>query len=340
MPIEYVETKRMGTELIARVLHDVYGLTISKTPELMEGGTENAAWLVETDQGKLIAKIFSRGEGDTDWISDEAQLYLFLNENGVHVPEISKSIKENSIETVSFNGFDFPLMIMKYENLRMATPGIVTRQELELVAKQTAKMHQVLRDYPNLEVIRNRQKVDRTEAERRPIDVVVESKARSFNQEQLDKFRAIEDKMMNYLDSHPVVGILSETIIHADLSLEHTRFLPNGEVYFFDFADRKWGTIAEELGTFVETLYQWENISFEKWEELKTAFLDAYFDVNELTDVDKKAIEGRILIRAMGAIRYLAGLTKDNPNEGIDHWIRKGYELGDYLVDKLSSRDE
>ncbi len=340
MPIEHVETKSMGGELIAKVLESSYGLTTPKLPELMEGGTENAAWVVETNRDKLIAKVFSRGEGDMGWISDEAKLYLFLNKNGIHAPEISRSIKGNPVETVNLDGFDFPLMVMKHEDLRMVTPGTISNQELRAIAQQTAKMHQVLRGYPNIEVIRNRQKVGRTEAERKPIDVVAESRARSFSQQQLDKFRAIEDKMMSYLKSHPIIGTLSETIIHADLSLEHTRFLPNGEVYFFDFADRKWGSIAEELGTFVETLYQWEDVSFEKWEELKTVFLEAYFDANKLTDLDKRAIEGRILIRAMGAIRYLAELTKETPNEGIDRWIKKGYELGDYLVGKLSKEEQ
>ena len=156
--------------------------------------------------------------------------------------------------------------------------------------------------------------------------------AKKFSKEQQSKFAEVDTKMEEFIKTHTPILPLTESVIHADLALEHAQLLQDGHVYFFDFADRSWGAVAQELATFITMLYQWEDISFQKWEELRQWLLDGYQTITPLTKNDLRAIPQKALIRLLGACKYLAVLAKETPSEHVVNWIRRGYKLGAYII--------
>lgn len=196
-------------------------------------------------------------------------------------------------------------------------------------------MHKILLKYPYKESFRQLPAVEWMEKDKpkTAYEALMQSvHAEKFSKEQLERFAGVDEGMEEYIKTHSPTPPFTESIIHADLSLEHAQLLPDGNVYFFDFADRTWGPVAQELATFLTMFYQWEDISFHKWEELRLWLIEGYQTVTLLTENDLSAIPQKALIRLLGACKYLAVLTKNTPSEHVVNWIRRGYELGDYII--------
>jgi len=264
---------------------------------------------------------------------------IFLIDHGIHAPTLKADLNDQELNFIDFKGYQLPVILMRFENLRMCTPSTVTQTELSKIASETAKMHKVLSEYPNKEVLRHSRLPAEEWAEKDEPKSAYEALTQSvhvekFSKEQLERFSKIDTVMENYIKSNPPLLPQTETIIHADLSLEHAQLLPDGNVYFFDFTDRSWGAVSQELATFMTMLYQWEDISFEKWEELRQWLLDGYQTITPLTNNDLQAISQKALIRLLVANKYLAVLTKTTPSDHVVNWIRRGYELGDYICSR------
>jgi len=204
----------------------------------------------------------------------------------------------------------------------------VTKSELFKIGSETAKLHKVIRKYPYL----TKKKINGTKSQSAFKAFTQCINSNSFTKKQLSTFSLTDANLVKIANSQDVELPLTETFLHADLALEHARILSNGEIYFFDFADRKWGSVSEELATFISMLYQWEDISFDKWRELKTVFLDGYQSVTTLTANDYEAVPAYIAVRILRSTRYLSILTKDEPSTHVVNWIRRGYELGKLLT--------
>ncbi len=308
-----------------------------KTMTLLTGGTESAAWVIEENSNgnKWVAKLFGLGE-DLIKVKDEVNLYQFLIDHGIHAPVLTADLNNQKLNFIDFKGYQFPVILMRFEDLRMCTPSTVTQDVLTKIASETAKMHKILLGYPNKEILKNKQLPAEKGAEKDEPKSAYEALVQSvhlkkFSKEQLKKFAEVDSKMEEFIKTHTPSLPLTESIIHADLALEHVQLLPDGNVYFFDFADRSWGAVAQELATFMTMLYQWEDIAFQKWEELSQWLLNGYQTVTPLTSNDLQAIPQKALIRLLGACKYLAVLAKNTPSGHVVNWIRRGYELGDYI---------
>lgn len=79
-------------------------------------------------------------------------------------------------------------------------------------------------------------------------------------------------------------------MIHGDLILAELRLFSRGGVYLFDFADRFYGPIVQDLAKLVQDLYTSEVITFQRFEQLKETLLEQYLSVNPLTDRDRNAL--------------------------------------------------
>lgn len=325
------EAKMVDRESVTDCLVRNYALNLSRPISQLSGGTENAAWVVEADQGKWIAKIFGSGEGPVERIEEEAMLYRFLNAHDIHAPEILPNKSGQDLSPLESRDQTLQLMLMKYEQLVMCSPVTVTQEELEKIAAETARMHKVLVGYPQADSLKKETRV--SFAKGATFEALTNSAYKgALTPEQLQRIKETNDRMENYLESHLPPESLTKTVIHADLSLEHAQLLPDGGVYFFDFSDRIWGPVAQELGTFLTVLFQWEDKSLERWGELRSWVLSGYQSESKLTVDDLRAINYFIFTRVLGACKYLIDLTKDTPNETIISWIKRGYQLGEHLL--------
>lgn len=328
------EAKMVDEESVTACLIRNYVLNLSEPVSQLPGGTENAAWVIEANEGKWIAKIFGSGEGPVERIQEEATLYRFLNSHDIHAPEILPNKSGQDLSPLESHDQILQLMLMKYEHLTMSSPATISRGELEKIARETARMHKVLVGYPQADSLKKETRVsfDKGATFVALINSAYKSK---FTPEELQRIKKTNDQMENYLESNPFPGSLTKTVIHADLSLEHAQLLSDGGVYFFDFSDRIWGSVAQELGTFLTVLFQWEDKSIERWEELRTWVLNGYQSESTLTEDDTKAINFFILSRILGACKYLIDLTKDTPNEVVVGWVKRGYQLGEHIVGRI-----
>lgn len=330
--------KDISKDILLDHLGEKWGFDIDKIT-LLTGGTESAAWIVEGSNGnRWVAKVFGLGE-DLDKVKDEVNLYQFLIDHDIHAPVLKHDLNNQRLNFVSFKGYDFPVILMRFEKLRVCTPSTVTQKELIKIASETAKMHKVLLGYPNKEILKYKKLpaeewVDKDNPKSAYEALIQSVHAQKFTKKKLKKFSKADSKMEEFIKMHAPSLSLTESIIHADLALEHAQLLPDGNVYFFDFADRSWGAVTQELATFMTMLYQWEDISFQKWEELCQWLLDGYQTLAPLAENDLHAIPQKALIRLLGACKYLAVLAKNTPSEHVVNWIRRGYELGDYIVGK------
>lgn len=329
----------LNSDLISKVLRNQFGLDV-KLLSPLEGGTESAAWTAETSAGKWIAKVFGPGQ-PRETIAEETALYQFLNENGIHAPAVHPGKDGNYIGDIQSNQHRYPTVVMRFENLRRVSPSAVTEKELKRVAKETAKMHQVLSDYPGKNEWPKFTTTDTalTKKITTAFSAFINSiNSKSFTAGQLDCFRAVDARMETFIRKFDTPSNLACGPVHGDMALEHAQFLPDGEVYFFDFADRAIAPIAHELAVFLTWLYQWEDISFDRWEQLKTWLLEGYQAETQLTSADISSIPRFEIRRILGATYYLTNLTKNTPSEHVVNWIHRGYELGDYLTRPRPSR--
>ena len=329
---EVLETIITETDIVS-VLTTRYCIKDPRV-EKLPGGTESLAWRVADGDHSWVTKVFL-SEGKRTWLKEECGLYRYLNAHGFHVPVIRTSGKGRSIESIHRDGETFDVIVMRGESLRRAEPSSVTQEEINVIAHSIASMHRVLSHYPNKRTYQERARVEKPRGDypESAFQALTQSvHARRFNERQLQTFEDTDAAMLTAIHTRVPRGPLTHSIIHGDLALEHAQFLHDGSVYLFDFGDRMWAPVARELGIFLTMLYQWEDISFSRWERLKQWVIGGYESVSPLTPHDRSAILYFELKRLMEAMSYLATLEKDTESEHVATWIRRGYELGEYLL--------
>jgi Ser/Thr protein kinase RdoA (MazF antagonist) len=250
--------KAIRKEKVIKALENQYGFTIQKA-ELLEGGCTNAGWKLATNIGNWIAKIFGPEEGPKEWIQNEAEMYGYLFDQGIGVPEVLNTAEGTAVGEIRSQDYPYPITVMKLNQLRRAWASEIDQKEIEAIGRELAKIHKALTKFPGRKKIENRFYPPQKEDEaKRPFEIFCQWTV--WTKPELAKLAEEEMKMYRYLADKPLPQNLPQTIIHADLGLEHAQFLENGQVYFFDFSDRKVGARVEDMGTFLAMLYSAEDI--------------------------------------------------------------------------------
>lgn len=330
--------KSLSSDLISEFVTNRYKIKPQKPLKQIEGGIESAVWLVTTKKEKWLVKVFGLREGPVERVEEEMiLLYEYLNKHGINVPEIRHSIQGLSVERLKFKSAIYPLVLIKFEDLRECTPPTIKRHELIILAKTVAKMHQILKKSPCFEkyikesLLAEKPEVLTTGA----YSTFIKSpNAEIFNQDELKQIEVLDQKMVKYAKIHLLRSNLSHSIIHGDLALEHAQFLSNGEVYFFDFADRSWAPIALDLAILLVHLYRVEDIPFERWEKLKSWVISGYTSVNELTPEDHAAIKPLMIYRLLDEIKWLSEKAIEFQHEVDAAGIKRRYKLSEYLLNQ------
>lgn len=307
-----------------------YGVEVIEPLRLMPGGIESRVWVVKTNKGDWVLKIFGAHQGPIERIRDEAKLYEHLNNKGLRAPHVMPTLKGDKVAELSANGITFGCHLMRFETLRQCHAGNVSELELLCIARTQAKMHMILREYSKDAQFA---KVPPYRPTNRAYVKLLDSPfAAALNKEELSTITVVDRKMVDYAKGFKQVGNLTASTLHGDMRLEHAQFLPSGEVYLFDFADRSWGLVAHGLAVTLAHFYCDEEISFERWEQLRDWLLKGYTSICALTDDDIAAIKPLLVMRLLDEITYLSIRAKVL-EEGVDpEVIKKRYRLADYLL--------
>lgn len=157
-----------------------------------------------------------------------------------------------------------------------------------------------------------------------------------YTSQELTELHEVENNMIKYMELHKPSENLSYTVLHADLGFGHMQFLPNGDLYFFDFADRFYGPISHELAIVIENIYRTDEISSERFEQLKKIFLDEYNKYNTLSVDDMAAINWFIFRHIIDVASYMSYIAKDIGREADGAGIKRRFKLAKYLLQKIS----
>jgi len=321
--------KQIPPEQIASSVFALYGFSAIKMTLLPEG-LNSAVWKFENYK-KLIVKIYGLEEGPLRRLEDEAKLYCYLDERGFHTPLIIPNRHNRSISRILFQGNYFYFMIMRYESLRIARASTITPEELKKIVAVIAKIHRILFEYPGGKKTKSIRKPfcpDKTFFE----TLINTSYIKRFSKEEIEEFHLISLQMENYIKSFPSFNRSTKSLIHADLSLEHCQFLPDGDIYLFDFCNRHWGPVALDIGIFLIRLFQTDNIPLQRWEALKKLTLKTYQEFLPLNKNDRRSIEKIMIRELLKECKGLTEFTNASPSRNVDSWIKKSLELGEYIL--------
>ena len=320
----------LTSEEISRVMQQQYGLVIEGTPHKMKGGMESAVWSVRTRDGAWVVKVFQPRRVAVTLVEAEVRLYEYLNRLGFHTPATLQTTGGRKVATLIADGSEFPLLVMRLEKLRKCTPSSISAPELKLIAKTAAQIHERLQDYPDKD--QSFDLLSRPPAAEAYEKFAASPLAAELTSAERARLREINGKMVDYVRRNPPNGFLGKSLLHGDFTLEHAQFLPNGEVYLFDFADRWWGPIVYGLAVPLAHFYSEDNISFGRWEELKHWFLEGYTSERKLTLEEEAALNPALIVRLLNEIAYLSEQATDH-RDGIKTCdLMRRYDLADYLL--------
>jgi Ser/Thr protein kinase RdoA (MazF antagonist) len=318
--------KRPSTEAISSFVAHQYGLSLIDPPTIIRNGMESHVWSLRTDCGDWIVKAFLH-QRLLEKVQDEVNLYQDLNRNGFHVPVVLSTTKGSSVARFSAGGRTYPVILMRLELLRKCKAVTIKAEELLEITRTMARMHETLKEYPDREKYSSKLEVT-TDAYTK---LLASPYAAVFNCDELATFKTLDRQMVRYASDFQRRNKSTESVLHGDMYLEHAQFLPHGEVYLFDFADRMYGPIAYELAIMLGHFYSDEDISFERWEELNNWLMSGYASVRELTLEDQEAIKPCMINRLLTEIAFLSEKAADNSK--VDpQAIKRRYRLAEYLL--------
>lgn len=318
-------------EQIHVLIEREYGLRIRAAVSEMPQGVHSKAWLATTDDGLWVAKASDPASDPEAKLNQHAMLYTFLNQHGINAPVVRADRNGRAVLRIEHAGQHYPFTLMQYHDLRRLDPAAVTQAEIRQIADTIARLHQVLEQFPGVsDIIADRTKSE-NEWGKQTVGVYDELVAAPtsvcFNQDERAWLKSVDADLVTYIDAHfPAPTSLTQAILHGDLSFEHVRLLPNGQVYLFDFGDMCWGPVAHELGQFIRS-FRDSPITFERWAGLRHWLIEGYCTHRSLTAADIEALDLFILNRIVAQASYILELSGDEVSPEGAAVIKRTYEL-------------
>lgn len=221
---------------------------------------------------------------------------------------------------------------MRYENLREVFPESVTEIELRKIVNGIARIHKLTEEMvmpsknehqdEQVEKLEGRIHIDWSSLEIMPI-LVQGPIVTQLTQEEIEVIKKIDETAAPIVKISKNHACLKEAVVHGVLGLTHARFLPNGEVYFFDFADRGRVPVVMELAVLI---LEFSELAPEEYENKKRIILDEYQKVNPLGTKDLELLEPKIISRLLSTIMYLCYRSAVENNSEYVHYFRSRIE--------------
>lgn len=318
------------------VVEQAYGLRVVGPLVDLPQGVHSQTWLAHTSDDDWVVKVSDPRSDPPASLAAQCELYDFLNSRGLHVPDVRADRFGHPVSSIDNSGMRYPVTLMRYHQLRRLTPEFISPAELRRVASQIARLHTTMDDFARKdEIVADRVK-SHDEWGRHVTgcyqDLIESPTAIHFTATERSWLDTIDSALGTYLDSHyPDPASLSQTVLHGDLSFEHLRLLPNGEVYVFDFGDMCWGPVAHELAQFLRS-FQDAPISFERWADLRHWLLEGYRARHVFTATDAAAIDVFLLNRVPAMVEYILELNGNNASASSAETIKGAYRLAEAML--------
>lgn len=351
----------LAPELIASFAHACFGLSADGSTRKLTGLSESVVWRFSVNHDAWFMKIYSPHQSTLADVVDEANLYRYLATCGLHAPAIRASKRGDFVEALRVGNDVYPVMVMKSERLRTTRPSTVARDEMVAISRTVAQLHTVVGNYPFLDRAKVGQAIDtrdlwiRTGHSLKTWGQHLARAARALSKRHSDQLETDADTSKDShttqalaalrkrlaaieLGTHDLPAALRRTLIHGDMALHHAPFLSNGDVYLFDFADRSWSPIIDELAILAAHLYTAEDISLARWEQLKEWMFQGYSSVSTITAEDYNAFRAALLRRLIDEIDYLFAISIVTATPFDRNRIERRYRLAKILSEHRGER--
>lgn len=311
--------------------------------EQMADGWQSAVWRFKTPNGQYLLKIYEFDIRTAAEIEDELAFYAFLNQHDVRVPLIYRSLKQHLLTPIQAGEQTTYAVLMKWEALSLWQPETITASAWAKIGLTLGRLHEISLLYPQPGQDTKPTEADLAQKNHATVlqagffgAIAASPLASSLTAGELAHIGQLSTSITELINTYPIAAELHYSLIHADLQVDHVRFLPDGTVYIFDFEGKRWGAVANDLGRFLTALYGESTIDFARWEELKGQLITAYTQVSPLAAVDIWHID-------LFALRYLhmmlyyfsRGATETNMHL-IRPTVQRFLQLGGYLLNQLS----
>lgn len=347
---------RISPDIVASFVLDCFGLSITEFKQQLFGYSESVVWQFGAANQTWFIKFYAPFKSSLADVVDEAMLYQHLAKHGLNVPTVHRTLTDDLAQELRVGDVAYPAMIMKSEALRAARASTIRQPELFAVAQTVARLHLAVRDYPFLDrlaghsddhtiraaLTRSARQLKRwgrrfthragaTDTQSAaPYAVHADTRARLHT--GVTALRAQFEAHTGY--SYDVPTGLRKTLIHGDIALHHTPFLPDQAVYLYDFADRSWSRVIDELVVLAAYLYTGDDISFSRWEELVDWMFQGYASVAPLTPKDYAAFQPILIRRLLDELTYLWDLSGATARRLPWSEIARRHRLAQYLLQR------
>ena len=325
-----IKAKAISQQEILDVLASQYGIVGSEI-HLFEGGTESGVWKIRDGKSQYVFKVYAPKEISQDQIEQEINLYSYVNERSaglpIQVPVVQAAHNQERVVQFNREGTTYFGVLMQFEELRRLWANSIRNEDITLIGSAIAHLHRILEGYPDASFFEYKPTLST-----QSFSFFSQSpNSSAFSSVQRTNFKNIDARATRYLTDVTVPTDLAQTLIHADLTLEHIQLLQNGDVYIFDWGDAVVGPALKDVAIFFVELFREGEISVERWKEMENVFLESYTNVKPIQSTHIDALKWFSLERCLGAIQYISEISIKSGNEADVEGITRRYKLMEVL---------
>jgi len=298
-------------EHLSKIVCNEYGLGEFKSNKLIEIGYEDYNYILTTDKGKFVVKVFSNDRTDNN-AYELAERASVAYGNGVSCPKIHKTRDNNSLLVLSLSNTEYRLLVMDYINGKdfFSLKELPNEKELELIASELAKLNNI--EYkPNF--IYDKWAIVNFIQEYEKNITLVDEEDRPLIDKAFNAFKSCDFTKLKYGFVH---GDIIETNVIRD---------KQGKLFFIDFSVSNYlPRIVDLAVTICDLCLDLENIKMSKIRAEK--FVKSYESVSPLSAYEKDCL--RKFIVCHQAITILETIREkkleSNDSEENEIFLQKG----------------
>lgn len=284
---------------------DAYGLGKFSKFTIIEVGYEDCNVVIETEQKKFLAKMFSKSRTPDD-IKRYTKIMQKVVDEGVNHPELMSTTNSERVYTQS----GVSLVLMKYVDGKtfLELDRAPNEEERQAVVEQAAKVNNIDHHPPYL-----------SDSWAIPNIEAMFDRVKSYIQK--DDLQLVEQVIKRY--KQIPVDDLPHCFVHGDFTKANVLKADNGKIYILDFSVANWYPRIQELAVIAANLLHENNSSLV--DRCKQIAND-YSAISHLTDKEQLhlsdyALAG-IAMEFMGSHqeRYING----NDTEETEYWLNLG----------------
>lgn len=290
-------------------IYDAYGVDKPISNTVIEVGYEDCNVIIETDQSRYLAKMFSKNR-TPDEISRYTTMMQKVVEAGVHHPDLLSTTGGDI--TYSKNGISLVLMRFVEGKTFYELNRAPNLKERKAVLEQAAKVNRIDYQPPYLfdswAITNINAMYDRVKSYLQPNDL------------------EMVNKVMSGYASIPV-DELPHSFVHGDFTKTNVMLGADGKIYILDFSVANWYPRIQELAVIAANLLH-DNGETSSIQDKCIVVADEYSQFNTLTDLERThlpayALAG-IAMEFMGA--HQEKHINGNDTDETAYWLTLGRE--------------